>query len=463
MCGILAQYNCNHGCNIKLIEFLAKLNKIQHRGHDSFGISFIEGKKIHTISRKGLIKNNVKVVSDNEFSKSCLGHVRYKTSGNFDSNTYQPIYGSNKFGKFSFVFNGNLSLPKYNKLFNSSYKLDTQILLYVLQNRSYFFNNWKQLMVYIQNTFDRAFCLIVMTEDTMYLSRDRYGVRPLLYTKNGDNIIISSESVAFSNDNDNDNDNDNGDNDISTLYDVKPGEVIEIYKDKIETLFQYHNYNLGICLFEYIYFLNSKSTWNNINANNFRYDCGIQLGIQEENYKIINNPDEYIVIGIPETGIIGGQGYAKMTNIPYVQYITKNKKVNRTFILRKEERDNVSKKKYIYDTKLRNKNVIIVDDSIVRGITSKNLVKSLKEMGCKEIHIRVNSPPITNICNYGIDIPKKTELLVNNISLENLNNYLGCDSISYLKMENIKKILPQFNDLCTGCFDGNYKKSYLEW
>ena len=452
MCGILAQYNYNRKNTINLKDFIHKLQKIQHRGHDSFGISFIDGSKIHTISRKGLIKNNNKVVSDDEFSRSCLGHVRYKTSGNFESNTYQPIYGNNKFGNFSFVFNGNISLQKYNKLFNTSYKLDTQLLLYVLQNRSYFFNNWNQLLVYLQNTFDRAFCIIIMTNDTMYLLRDRFGVRPLTFKKNSNNVIISSESVAFS-------DRDNS----AKLYDVKPGEIIEIYQDKMETLFQYQNYNLGICLFEYVYFLNGSSTWNNINANNFRYDCGIQLGIQEGNDTIINDPDDYIVIGIPETGIIGGRGYAKMLNIPYVQYITKNTSVHRTFILRQEERDTISKKKYVYDTNLKNKKVIIVDDSIVRGITSRNLVKSLKEVGCKEIHIRVNSPPISNICNYGIDIPNKEQLLINNIPLNELKNFLDCDSISYLNIENIKNIIPNFEDLCTGCFNGNYKINMLDW
>ena len=112
---------------------------------------------------------------------------------------------------------------------------------------------------------------------------------------------------------------------------------------------------------------------------------------------------------------------------------------------------------------LKNKRVIIVDDSIVRGITSKNLVKSLKEVGCKEIHIRVNSPPISNICNYGIDIPNKEQLLINNIPLNELKNFLDCDSISYLNIENIKNIIPNFEDLCTGCFNGNYKINMLDW
>lgn len=449
MCGILAQYNYNQQNSINLKQFVHTLQKIQHRGHDSFGISFIENKKIHTISRKGLIKNNLNIVFDDENSKSCLGHVRYKTSGNFDSNTYQPIYGQNKFGKFSFVFNGNLSLIKYNKLFDTSYNLDSQILLYVLQNRSYFFDNWKQLLVYIQNTFDRAFCIIIMTEDTMYLLRDRFGVRPMVYTQNKDDIIISSESVLFDSD--------------SKLYDVNPGEIIEIYKNNLESFYTYHNYDLGICLFEYVYFLNGKSTWDGINANNFRYDCGVQLGIQESDPNIISNPEDYIVIGIPETGIVGGKGYANISNIPYEQYITKNNEVNRTFILREQDRDNISKKKYIYDPKLKNKKVIIVDDSIVRGITSKNLVKSLLEIGCKEIHIRVNSPPITNICNYGIDIPDKDQLIVNNVSMDELSNFLGCNSILYLNLENIKKVIPKFNSLCTGCFNSNYKTNMLDW
>lgn len=450
MCGILAQYNYNHDTKIKLIKFIEQLNKIQHRGHDSFGISFIYNNKIHTISRKGLIKNNLKIVMDDDISYSCLGHVRYKTSGNFDNNTYQPIYGENKFGKFSFVFNGNLSLPKYNRLFKTNYSLDSQIILYVLQNRSYFFNNWNQLMVYFQNTFDRAFSLIVMTIDTMYVARDRYGVRPLCYKKEQDYIQFCSETVAFD------------DSSLLNVIDVKPGEVLEIYKEEIKHIFTYNNYNLGICLFEYIYFLNGQSTWNGIQANNFRYDCGVQLGIQENDMNIIENPDEYIVIGIPETGIIGGEGYANIMKIPYIQYISKNKNINRTFILKETERDAVSKQKYNYHSELKGKKVIIIDDSVVRGITTKNIVKKLKDIGVSEIHIRVNAPPITNICSYGIDIPKKTELLVNNVPVKQLKNYLGCDSISYLEMESIKKILPQFDDLCTGCFNGNYKNSHLD-
>ena len=462
MCGILAQYEYNQKNNINLKQFIYKLQKIQHRGHDSFGISFIEDSEIRTLSKKGLIKDNIKLVSDDKFSKCCLGHVRYKTSGNFESNTHQPIYSSNKFGKFSFVFNGNLSLSQYNKLFNTTYQLDTQLLLYVLVKCSYSYNNWSQLLVYLQNTFDRAFCLIIMTKDKMYLLRDRFGVRPLTFKKNSDNIVISSESIAFNNESENNSEN-NSENKYNEIYDVKPGEIIEIYNNKIESLFQYKNYNLGVCLFEYVYFLNGVSTWNNINANDFRYNCGIQLAIQEECDQIINNIDEYIVIGIPETGIIGGQGYAKMLNISYTQYITKNNNINRTFILRKEERDNSSKKKYIYDSKLKNKKVIIVDDSIVRGITSKNLVKSLKEVGCKEIHLRVNSPPISNICNYGIDIPNKEQLLINNIPLNKLTQYFDCDSVSYLRIENIKKTIHNDNDLCSGCFDGNYKNLHLEW
>ena len=448
MCGILAQYNYNHENSLKLIEFITTLQKIQHRGHDSFGISYLNN-DIITISRKGLIKNKLKIADESIYSRCYLGHVRYKTSGNFESNTHQPIYGENKFGQFSFVFNGNLSLPQYNRIFQTNYILDSQLILFVLQKRANCFNNWRELMVYLQNTFDRAFCLIIMTTDKLYVARDRFGVRPLCYVKGDDNIQICSENVAFN-------------QTLSqTSIDVKPGEVLEIYQDKIEHIFTYQNYNLGLCLFEYIYFLHGQTIWNGMEADNFRYDCGIQLGIQETEDQIINHPKNYVVIGIPQTGIIGGEGYAKIRQIPYLQYISKNKNINRTFILREEERDTISKQKYAYHPSLKNKKVIIVDDSIVRGITTKNIVKKLKEMGVKEIHIRVNAPPITNICAYGIDIPKKEELIANNVKLEDLASFLECDSVSYLEIDNIKKILPNFDDLCTGCFNGNYKN--LDW
>ena len=190
---------------------------------------------------------------------------------------------------------------------------------------------------------------------------------------------------------------------------------------------------------------------------------GKQLASQEKNSNILNNPKLFNVVGIPTTGIKSAILYAKILNIKYNQYITKNPKINRTFILKNNlERNKVSQKKYIYNPKLKNKKIILIDDSIVRGITMKNIISQLHNIGVEEVHIRICSPKIKHTCEYGIDIPTEEELLVNNYKTDKeLCNYLNCNSIKFLELENIKQVMTNFNKLCTGCFNNNYKE--LEW
>ena len=183
----------------------------------------------------------------------------------------------------------------------------------------------------------------------------------------------------------------------------------------------------------------------------------------ESNSTIINHKNDYIVVGIPNSGIPSAQIYAIKLGVKYKQLITKNKNINRTFILNTDnERKNVACKKYIFDDAIKNSKLIIFDDSIVRGITMETLVKSLKEFGALEVHVRIASPQIKYTCGYGIDIPTRSELLMNKYdTIENAIKYLGCDSLNFLDLDILKECMPNFKTLCTGCFNNDYKE--LEW
>ena len=454
MCGIYAIYYIN--VNINFNCFLNSLAKLQNRGHDSFGYSYIDNNNnnILVCSENGLVKDYLEKHKKTQINSNLiLGHLRYITSGkNSTNNTYhhQPIISNCKFGDYSLVFNGNIPLDKYTSLNTNNIDIDTQLIIEYLNTYSSQHNSWESLLIKFIQTFERAYCIIIMTQDKqLFILRDMYGVRPCIYNITNDYIEFSSESNVFSENINN--------------KEVLPGELLTIKNNKIECVYRKIINNNALCLFEYIYFANEDSKWNNISIKNIRTQYGKQLAYQENNTSIKTNYKDYIVIGIPHTGINSAILYAQTLNIPYKQYITKNTKINRTFILKNNiERDKVSKIKYIYNEKIKNKKIIIIDDSIVRGITIKNIIGALYEYGSKEVHVRICSPEIRYTCMYGIDIPTKEELLVNNFNnLNELAIFLKCDSINYLELEKIKQIMPNFKNLCSGCFNNDYKD--LDW
>ena len=205
--------------------------------------------------------------------------------------------------------------------------------------------------------------------------------------------------------------------------------------------------------------MNKNTIWNNLKVEDVRNKFGSTLALQELT-KIIKMKDNYVVVGIPNSGIPSAEAYAKTLDMVYDQLITKNKNVNRTFILNTDSDRRIhAKNKYIFDNKLKGKNLILFDDSIVRGITMKLLVKKLKLFGVLEIHVRIAAPQIKYQCGYGIDIPTREELLMNNYdSIEKATDYLGCDSLKFMELDEIKHIMENSKNLCTGCFNNDYNK-----
>ena len=442
MCGILCVKTHNI---ISLESFLVELNKLQHRGQNSFGYFCKNKENISYSYIPGLIKHYKDYINLN--GTLFLGHIRYVTSGSKDIVVNQPVIGENKFGRFCFVFNGNINLDKYNKLLNTDFSVDTLLIKYYFENCDKEFETIDKLIESFITLFTRAYSIIfyLIDLDNIYLFRDKYGVRPLQYFKSGDNIKIASEFSYNTNQ-------------------VNAGEIIFIdNKSNIKSIYQYKGKtNTGNCLFEYIYFMNKDTYWNNINVERIREEYGKYLS-KTEIKKIIDNKNDYVVIGIPNSGIPSAKSYADNIGITYKQLIVKNKNIDRTFILNSDkERIKTSKLKYIFSDEIKNKNLILFDDSIVRGITIKTLISNLKSLNVKEIHIRIASPQIKYTCSYGIDIPEKESLLVNNFNnITEIEKFIGCDSLKYLDIEEFVSIMPNYNNLCSGCFNNDYKN--LEW
>jgi len=365
----------------------------------------------------------------------------------------QPIYGKNKFGPFFFVFNGNIPCNDYD----NSYTLDSIMIRDFFINNAINCSNWSKLLQQFVIRFKRAYSIILFSSEDIYLIKDRFGVRPLCYSFSNDKQIleISSESVGLSYKN--------------PIQEVKPGEILLFNTRNIKTPLVIFNYNEtnnisnkygGKCIFEYVYFLNPNTIWNNIHVDAIRAKWANKLS--EIDIELIQNniKEDYLVIGIPSTGIVDGIKYADKLGLNYFQAITKNSKVNRTFILSKEERDIVSKKKYIYDSdKINGKKVIILDDSIVRGVTMKNMVGNIFDCGAAEVHIRIISPEITNICKYGKDIPTCDELIAANMDNKQMTKYFGATSLIFLDIfDMLDTIDPYINKktICSGCFGGSY-------
>lgn len=446
-CGIFAVYDTTNINNI----MINGLNLLQHRGNESAGISYIKNNEIHTFKNLGLVKN---IFSNfKEIYNIGIGHVRYstvkKTTLENKMRETQPIDSNS----FSLAHNGNI--PNIHKL-KEKYHIDDQtvsdtiILVKIIEKLQLKYNdNWTNILIDIVHNINGVYCLVIIVNNEIYAVRDSYGVRPLCIGKSKNGYCISSESCAIQ--------------DYELIGDVNSGEIVKLYVDndnniKMKSVYRKNNKDKIFCSFEYIYFMNDKSIYNKKLIENIRYQLGYELGMMEKN---INRAS--VVLSIPNTANVSAKGFATATNLDFQSYITKNESVGRTFILpTNEERIMACNNKFILDPLLKDLNVYIIDDSIVRGNTLKSVVKKLRDIGVRNIHLRITSPKIISECYYGIDIPTKDELIAHNKSIEDIKNELGATSLKYLDIDVMKNVFGNEN-VCTHCFDGEYNKELLDW
>ena len=467
MCGIL--------CLIEHID-LSLIKSIQHRGQESYGISYFQNDNIKLHQHKGLIDSdtlsNIQHSIDRQRDNISyiLGHTRYSTSGTKtnDLTQSQPISGIATINgieeSFILIHNGNIhnreSLKTHFKCDIDLSFTDTQIIVSIIE--SFRFNSWKDILNTLLNTIPVAYSIIIGTRDKVYVMRDSYGVRPLTIGRhelNNTCFAICSENNALE------------EAGFTLQRDVFPGEILSITigsEDIIQcnttvVTFKRSYSKATPCLFEYIYFMNKLSNSDGINTSVFRYNCGKELAKKDT---IVMNeiPTDIIVVGAPETGITSAIGYADELNLNYHQVLIKQTP-GRTFILPNDKnriKECNSKYKVIGNI-VDNKTIVLVDDSLVRGNTIKSLISLFREKGAKKVHVRIVSPPVISPCYYGIDIPSHDELIAHDTPISDINHIIGSDTLMYLDIETIKTTILNNTPHCSSCFTGTYDTSTLQW
>lgn len=443
-CGVFGVFSTEPKAAVKVYYGLYAL---QHRGQESAGIVTSDGENLFIHKDMGLVSEVFnKEELDNLPGKLAIGHVRYSTTGASNVINAQPILGKSKLGSIAIAHNGNLVnadvirelLEDTGCVFQTS--IDSEVILNLIARGAK--KGVERAVVDAISAVKGAYGIVIITEDKLIGVRDPNGIRPLCIGKTEDSYIISSESCGI--------DAVEGD----FIRDVAPGEIVIIDKDGIRSINFAEKTRKTTCSFEYIYFARPDSVIDEINV----YEARIRAG--EILYK--ESPAEAdIVIGVPDSGIPAAVGYAKASGIPYGIGLIKNRYVGRTFISPSQEQREraVSVKLNALKVNVENKRVVLIDDSIVRGTTSRRLVEILKKAGAKEVHFRSSSPIVKYPCYFGIDTPYRKDLIGSEKSIEEIRELIGADSLGYLSMEGLKNALDGKKSFCVGCFNGIYPLS----
>ena len=457
-CGVVGIYGAD---NCAQLTYYA-LTSLQHRGQESAGIAVSDGTTITMHKNMGLVGEVFKSEHFDDLKGNiAIGHVRYATAGGRTIDNAQPFLNTFKYGSIALAHNGQLvnhaelkaELEDNGSTFLSS--SDSEVILKLIVRK--FVQNGGKLGSPHQDDSDifvtsliqaikeikGSFALCIMTKDRLIAVRDKFGIRPLCIGKiDNSNYIFASESCAI--------DAVNG----SFVRDVEPGEIVIIDKQGLRS-FKYDASQKQTCIFEYVYFARPDSVIDGIPVQEVRYKMGEMLARESK------VPAD-VVIGVPDSGIGAAMGYAKASGIQYVTGIVKNKYIGRTFIAptQKERENMVFVKLNAIASDLAGKRVIVIDDSIVRGTTSRRLVQILRRAGAKEVHFRVSSPPVKFPCHLGIDTPSKGELISSTHELEEIRKEIGADSLAFISLKGMIEALtsckPDSDGFCKGCFSGEY-------
>ena len=445
MCAIVGIYGNDNAARLASLALFA----MQHRGQEATGISSSCNGKIHTIKNRGLVSEvfneaALKILVGN----MAIGHNRYSTAGGDSILDAQPVFAKYKLGEISIVHNGNLinkdevrqDLIDKGAIFQTG--MDTENLIHLIAK-----NTKDRLRDRIKEALGRtigAYCFIVQSRSKQFVIRDRYGIRPLSLGKlKSGGYIVASETCAF----------DLVDADF--IRDVNPGEMLIFSEDYDEPeSIQLFESQYRPCAFEYVYFARPDSVIDGKNVYRTRENMGRALAKNDANQSIKAD----MVIPVPDSGVPAALGYAAESGIPFEYGIIRNHYIGRTFIEPTQEMRDLKVKMKLSPMRslIAGKSLLVIDDSIVRGTTSKRIVKILKEAGAKEVHFRVASPEIKYPCYYGIDTPHKEELISNNMTKEEVCKYIEADSLEYLSVDDLVNAIGNDRKYALESFDGDY-------
>jgi amidophosphoribosyltransferase len=424
------------------------LHALQHRGQESAGIISSNGSGFHLHKGMGLVADVFNRKSlDGLTGEHAIGHVRYSTAGSSNVQNAQPIMVATANGRIAIAHNGNLTnaltlrkeLEEKGSIFQTS--SDSEVILHLFaRSKSHTFVN---MLLDALRQVEGAYSCVFITRKGIIVARDPWGVRPLALGKTGRTFVVASETNAL---------------DLigaKYLREVEPGELITITDKGLQSHRISERKRKAMCVFEYIYFSRPDSQIFGGSVYKIRRELGRQLAREAP-----PPPGVDIVVPVPDSASVAAAGYAEEAHLPYELGLIRSHYIGRTFIEpRQAIRDFGAKIKYNTVTDaLAGKKVILVDDSIVRGTTSRKLVRMIRKAGVKEVHMRISSPPITGPCFYGIDTPTKEELIASSHSVEEIRHYLGVESLAYLSMEGMLRATSQdTKNFCTACFSGDYR------
>lgn len=422
------------------------LRSLQHRGQESAGISTFSD-KIHTFKGMGLVHNvfTVSILSKLK-GGSGIGHVRYSTAGKSMIDNAQPIIIHNSIGNMAIGHNGEISnaakIKKYLKEKGISFftESDTELIIKLIvieaQKTGNIITGIKKAMQFL----DGGYSIIFQVNDRVFGIRDPLGIKPLIIGKIDGGYGIASESVVF--------DTLGG----KVIRDVYPGEILEITEDSIISHYTFKLKHTAHCMFEYVYFARVDSIIDGKNVYSVRRKLG-QILAQEHPA----NAD--LVIPVPDSGRTHALGFAEVSHIPFAEGLMKNRYVDRTFIIPDQESRIAEIRLKLNPVReiIRNKRLVLVDDSVVRGNTIRNIVELLKNAGAKEVHVRVASPPIVAPCYLGIDMKTRDQFIAVNKTVKEIQKFINADSFEYLSIGGLVKAIKfDKKDLCLGCLTGVY-------
>lgn len=434
------------------------LHALQHRGQEGAGILSNNDGQLQRHRDLGLVTEVFRHEKDLQklLGKAAMGHVRYATAGSAELNNIQPFHFKFQDTQLGLAHNGNLTnavslrreLEAQGAIFSSS--SDTEILVHLIRRSHHpeFMGKVKEAL----NTVKGGFAYLLMTEDSMIAALDPNGFRPLSIGKMANGaLVVASETCAF---------------DVigaEFVQEVKPGQIIQINDQGLHVEQFTDKTNKQICSMEYIYFARPDSVIAGVNVHTARKQSGRILAREAQ-------IDSDIVIGVPNSSLSAASGYAEESGLPYEMGLIKNQYVARTFIQPTQElrEQGVRMKLSAVSSVVEGKKVIMVDDSIVRGTTSRRIVRLLKDAGAAEVHVVIASPPLAYPCFYGIDIQKREELIAAEHSVDEICQIIGADSLTFLSQEGLVEAIGHDN-LCLSYFDGiyptplyDYEENYLK-
>ncbi len=427
------------------------LFSLQHRGQESAGLTYRKEGHLVTYKDLGMVSSVLsRYLNENRSSHIGIGHVRYSTNGGNRIENAQPIHVTCNKGEIALAHNGNISnaeklkreLVAEGTIFQST--SDTELILHMLarSRKDDFREALKETLLKLEG----AFSMVMLHDKTLIAMRDPHGFRPLYLGRKGSLTAVASETCALEM------------LDIREYREVEPGEIILIDQRGIRTESLGRAERLGQCVFELIYFARPDSLVFDESVYMARKRMGAALAAGDGDILEGLDRESSIVVPAPTSGNTAALGYAEASGIPYEMGLTRNHYIGRSFIMPSSaERELVVKMKLSPVREvIRNKTVILIDDSLVRGTTSKILVQLLKEAGAKAVHLRLSSPEIRWPCYFGIDIPTRAELISNSLSNREIAQTLGAETVRFLPIQGLKTCMAKPDAYCTGCFSGDY-------